>query len=171
MVKNRLRVPYGVYFTKIPYASTAPLWRPAGGRSKSYNKSCFLNFVRCPVKCRYSLKFHGARTRCFVGSIRVEWNQPGTGRSIGVSTHRTSTGRFIFLKIVRIERRPSRHRTRRKKLKIVRWFANSWNCKAAVVFVTIAELKAEQAHQRAIGRIDGQSRMGTTMKNQNELTW
>jgi len=60
MVTNHLRAPYGVYFTKID--STEPVRRQAGGRKNRTIFIIFLDIVRCPVKFRYYLKFHSART-------------------------------------------------------------------------------------------------------------
>jgi len=62
--KNRtiLRSPYGA--------------RPAAGRIVPFFIKC-LDIVRCPVKLRNYLKFHGAR---LVGSTRIKWHRPGTVR-------------------------------------------------------------------------------------------
>jgi len=43
MVTNHLRAPYGVYFTKKSYDSTAPVRRPAGGRK---NRTIFYHVFR-----------------------------------------------------------------------------------------------------------------------------
>ena len=62
MVTNHLRAPYGVYFTnnrtilRRPYGA-----RPAAGRIVRFF-TILLDIVRCPVKFRYYLKFHGAHT-------------------------------------------------------------------------------------------------------------
>jgi len=59
MVTNHLRAPYGVYFPKQSYDSTAP------GRRQEESYVFFVNFldiIRCPVKFSHYLKFHGART-------------------------------------------------------------------------------------------------------------
>jgi len=52
--------------------------RPAAGRIVRFF-IIFLDIVRCPVKLRYSLKFHGA-VRHLVASLRVKWHRPGTLR-------------------------------------------------------------------------------------------
>jgi len=78
MVTNHLRAPYGVYFTinrtilRRPYGA-----RPAAGRIVRYF-IIFLDIVRCPVKFRYYLKFHGARTafgRVIEGKITSDKRQ------------------------------------------------------------------------------------------------
>ena len=62
MVTNHLRAPYGVYFTKNRTILQRPYGaRPAAGRIVPFFIN-FLDIVRCPVKFRYYLKFHGART-------------------------------------------------------------------------------------------------------------
>ena len=43
MVTDHLRAPYGVYFTKKSYDSTAPVRCPAGGRK---NRTIFYHFLR-----------------------------------------------------------------------------------------------------------------------------
>ena len=61
MVTNHLRAPYGVYFTKNRTILRRPYGpRPAAGRIVRFF-IIFLDIVRCPVKFRYYLKFHGAR--------------------------------------------------------------------------------------------------------------
>jgi len=117
MVTNHLRTPYGVYFTKKnrtilrrPYGA-----RPAAGRIVRFF-IIFLDIVRCPVKFRYYLKFHGARTafgRVTEGKITSAGHHTVSGRRpAGVCTHRTGTGRLLFnIYIVRFQRRPSGHRT------------------------------------------------------------
>jgi len=112
MVTNHLRAPYGVYFTK----NRTILRRPAGGRK---NRTIFINFldiVRCPVKFRYYLIFHGARTafgRVNEGKMTSAGHRTVPGRRpAGVCTHRTGTGRYLFkIYIVRFQRCPSGHRT------------------------------------------------------------
>ena len=113
---NHLRAPYGVYFTKNRTILRRPYGaRPAAGRIVRF----FINFVdivRCLVKLRYYLKFHGARTA--FGKVN-EGKMTSAGhrtvprrRPAGVCTHRTDTGRFLFeIYIVRIQRCPSGHRT------------------------------------------------------------
>jgi len=57
MVTNHLQAPYGVCFTKN--RTNLRAWSAAGRIVR-----CFINFldiVRCPVKFRYYLKFHGPR--------------------------------------------------------------------------------------------------------------
>jgi len=49
-------------FHKQSYISTTPVRRPAGGRKKRTILGQLLDIVRCPVKFRHYLKFHGART-------------------------------------------------------------------------------------------------------------
>jgi len=62
MVTNHLRAPYGVYFTKNRTILRRPYGaRPAAGRIVRFFIN-FLDIVRCPVRFRYYLKFHGART-------------------------------------------------------------------------------------------------------------
>jgi len=112
MVTNHLRAPYGVYFTK----NRTILRRPAGGRKNRTIFDHFLDIVRCPVKFRYYLKFHGARTafgRVIGGKMTSVGHRTVPGRRpAGVCTHRTDTGRFLFkIYIVRFQRFPSRHRT------------------------------------------------------------
>jgi len=69
MVTNHLRAPYDVYFTKNRTILRRPYGaRPAAGRILRFF-IIFLDIVRCPVKFRYYLKFHGARTA--FGSLRV----------------------------------------------------------------------------------------------------
>ena len=116
MVTNHLRTPYGVYFTK----NRTILRRPYGARPAAVRiVRVFINFldiVRCPVKFRYYLKFHGARTA--FGRVNEDKmtsaghrTMPGR-RPAGVCTHRTGTGRFLFkINIVRFLRFPSGHRT------------------------------------------------------------
>ena len=111
MVTNHLRAPYGVYFTqnrtilRRPYGA-----RPAAERIVQFF-IIFLDIVRCPVKFRYYLIFHGARTafgRVIEGKIT---SVPGR-RPASVFIHWTGTGRFLFnIYIVRFQRRPSGHRT------------------------------------------------------------
>jgi len=89
--------------------------RTAPGRRQEKSYECFMNFldiVRCPVKLRHYLKFHGART-AFSRVIEGKWHRPGTvRRPAGVCTHRTGTGRFLFkIQIVWFQRCPSGHRT------------------------------------------------------------
>jgi len=84
--------------------------RTAPGRrqEKSYEFFIiFLDIVRCPVKLRHYLKFHGARM-AFSRVIEGKWHRPGTiRRPAGVCTHRTGTGRFLFkIQIVRFQRCP-----------------------------------------------------------------
>jgi len=101
MVINHLRAPCGVYFTKKSYDSTAPVRCPAGGRKNRTIFYYFLDIVRCPVKFRYYLKFHGARTafgRIIEGKITSAGHRTVPGRRpAGVFTHRTGTGRFLFI--------------------------------------------------------------------------
>jgi len=62
MVTNHLRAPYGVYFTKNLTILRSPYGaRPAAGRIVRIFIN-ILDIVRCPVKFRYNLKFHGARS-------------------------------------------------------------------------------------------------------------
>jgi len=44
------------------YDSMAPIRHPAGGMKNRTMFYQFLDIVQCPVKFRYNLKFHGART-------------------------------------------------------------------------------------------------------------
>jgi len=72
----------------------------------------FLDIVRCPVNFRYYLKFYGARTafgRVIEGKITSAGYRTVPGRRpVGVFTHRTGTGRFLFnIYIVRFQRRAS----------------------------------------------------------------
>ena len=116
MITNHLRAPYGVYFTKNRTILRRPYGaRPAAGRIVRFF-IIFLDIVRCPVKFRYYLKFHGARTafgRVIKGKITSAGHRTVPGRRpAGVFTHRTGTGRFLFnIYIVRFQRRPSGHRT------------------------------------------------------------
>ena len=90
MVTNHLRAPYGVYFTKNRTILRRPCGaRPAAGRIVRFFIK-FLDIVRCPVKFRYYLKFHGARTafgRVNEGKITSTGHRTGTGRC--PSGHRT----------------------------------------------------------------------------------
>jgi len=62
MVTNHLRAPYGVYFAKKRTILRRPYGaRLAAGRNVQFF-IIFLDIVRCPVKFRSYLKFHGART-------------------------------------------------------------------------------------------------------------
>ena len=74
--------------------------RPAAGRIVRFVYH-FLDIVRCPVKFRYYLKFHGARTafgRVIEGKITSAGHRTVPGRRpAGVFTHRTGTGRFLFI--------------------------------------------------------------------------
>jgi len=120
MVTNHLRAPYGAYFTKNSILRFVRFYdaRTAPGRrqEESYDFWSFLDIVRCPVKFRYYLKFHGARTG--FGRV-IEGKMTSAGhramherRPAGVCTHRTGTGRFSFkIYIVRFQRCPSGHRT------------------------------------------------------------
>jgi len=83
MVTYHLRAPYGVYFTKIRFygARTAPGWR----QEESYDFYHFLDIVRYPVKLRYYLKFHGARTA--FGRVN--------GGKMTSAGHRTVPGRHL----------------------------------------------------------------------------
>jgi len=112
MVTNHLRAPYGVYFIKyrtiLRRLYGAP---PAAGRIVRF-LNIFWDIVRCPVKLRYYLKFHGARTA--FGWV-IEGKMTSTGhrtvpgrRPTGVCTHWTGTGRFLFKNfIVRFQRCPT----------------------------------------------------------------
>jgi len=116
MVTNHLRAPYGVYFTQNRTILRSPYGaRPAAGRIVRFVIN-FLDIVRCPVKFRYYLKFHGARTafgRVNEGKITSAGHRTVPGRRpAGVCTHRTGTGRFLFkIYLVRFQRCPSGHRT------------------------------------------------------------
>jgi len=116
MVTNHLRAPYGVYFTKNctilrrPYGA-----RPAAGRIVRFFINS-LDIVRCPLKFRFYLKFHGARTafgRVNKGKMTSAGHRTVPGRRpAGVCTHRMGTGRFLFkIYIVRFHRCPYGHRT------------------------------------------------------------
>ena len=96
--------------------------RPAAGRIVRF-LIIFLDIVRCPVKFRYYLKFHGTRTafvRVIEGKMTSAGHRTVSGRRpAGVCTHRTGTGRFL-LKIFSydsngahpgIARCPAGHRT------------------------------------------------------------
>jgi len=101
VVTNHLRAPNGVYFTKnrtilrIPYSA-----RPAAGRIVRFLIN-FLDIVRCSVKFRNYLKFHGARTafgRVNEGKMTSAGHRTVPGRRpAGVCTHRTDNGRFLFI--------------------------------------------------------------------------
>jgi len=116
MVTNHLRAPYGVYFTK----NRTILRRPYGARPAAWRIVRFfyqvLDIVRCPVKFRYYLKFHGARTafgRVNEGKMTSDGHRTVPGRRpVGVCTHRTGTGRFLCkIYIVGFQRCPVGHRT------------------------------------------------------------
>ena len=77
--------------------------RPAAGRIVRF-LIILLDIVRCPVKFRYYLKFHGAHTafgRVIEGKMTsaghrtVSWQH-----SAGVCTHRTGTVRFLSFEIL-----------------------------------------------------------------------
>ena len=114
MVTNYLRAPYGVYFTNVRFhgARTAP-----GRRQEIWcDFLSFLDIVRCPIKYRYYLNFHSARTafgRVIEGKMTSAWHRTvPRRRPAGVCTHRTGTGQFLFkIYIVRFQRCPSGHRT------------------------------------------------------------
>ena len=112
MVTNHLRAPYGVYFTKDRTILRRPYGaRPAAGRIVRFFIN-FLDIVLCPVKFRYYLKFHGARTafgRVNEGKITSAGHHTVPGqRPAGVCTHRPGTRRFLFkIYIVRFQRCPS----------------------------------------------------------------
>jgi len=86
MVTNHLRRPYGA--------------RPAAGRIVRFF-IIFLDIVRCPVKFRYYLKFHGARTafgRVIEGKITSAGHRTVPGRRpSGVFTHRTAPDDFYLI--------------------------------------------------------------------------
>jgi len=112
MVTNHLRASYGLYFTK----NRTILRRPYGARPAAWRIVRFflsiLDIVRCPVKFRYYLKFHGARTefgRVNEGKMTSAGHRTVPGRRpVGVCTHRTGTGRFLFnIYIVGFQRCPS----------------------------------------------------------------
>jgi len=112
MVKNRLRAPLGVDFTKYRTILRRPYGaRSAAGRIVRFSID-FLDIVRCPVKFRYYLKFHGARTafgRVNEGKMTSAGHRTVPGRRpAGVCTHRTGTGRFLFK--IYIVRFPVGHR-------------------------------------------------------------
>ena len=124
MVTNHLRAPYGVYFTK----NRTILRRPYGARSAAGRiVRFFINFldiVRCPVKFRYYLKSHGARTafgRVNGGKMTSAGNRTVPGRRpAGVCTHRPGTGRCLFkIYIVRFQRCPAGHRTMSDKRQVL----------------------------------------------------
>ena len=82
--------------------------RPAAGRIVRF-LNIFLDIVRCPVKFRYYLKFHGARTafgRVIEGKMTSAGHRTVPGRRpAGIGTHRTGTWRFLFkIFIVRFQR-------------------------------------------------------------------
>ena len=85
MVTNHLRAPYGVYFTKNRTILRRPYGaRPAAGRIVRFFIN-FLDIVRCPVKFRYYLKFHGARTafgRVNEGKMTSAVRCPGGARPV-----------------------------------------------------------------------------------------
>jgi len=94
MVTNHLRAPYGVYFTKKSYESTAPVRRPAGGRK---NRTIFYQFFRHRT---VPGEVHGARTafgwvnegkKTSAGHRTVPGRRPA-----GVCTHLTGTGLFLL---------------------------------------------------------------------------
>ena len=100
MVTNHLRAPYGVYFTKNRTILRSPYGaRPAAGKIVRFFIN-FLDIVRCPVKFRYYLKFHGARTafgRVNEGKVTSAGHRTvPRRRPAGVCIHRTGTGRFFF---------------------------------------------------------------------------
>jgi len=112
MVTNQLRAPYGVYFTKNRTILRRPYGAlPAAGRIVRFFINV-LDIVRCPVKFRYCLKFHGARTAFGTvneGKMASAGHRTVPGRRpAGVCTQRTGTGRFLFkIYIVRFQRCPS----------------------------------------------------------------
>jgi len=79
------------------YDSTAP------GRRQEESYDILINFldiVRCPVKYRYYLNFHGSRT-AFGKVVECKMTPAGhrtkPGRRLaGVGSHRTDTGQFLF---------------------------------------------------------------------------
>jgi len=87
-------------FHQKSYDYTEPVRRPAGGRKNRTIFYQFLDIVWCPVKFRYYLKFHGARTafgRVNEGKMTSAGHRTVPGRRpTGVCTHRTGTGRFLF---------------------------------------------------------------------------
>jgi len=100
MVTNHLRAPYGVYFTKNctilrrPYGA-----QPAAGRIVRFF-IIFLDIVRCLVKFRYYLKFHGTRTafgRVIEGKMTSAGHRTvSRRRPAGVCTHRPAPDNFCF---------------------------------------------------------------------------
>jgi len=89
MVTNHLRTPYGVYFTtnrtilRRPYGA-----RPAAGRIVRF--FIILDIVRYPVKYRYYLKFHGARTafgRIIEGKMTSAGHRMVPGRARSAFAH------------------------------------------------------------------------------------
>jgi len=87
-------------FHQKSYDSTTPVRRPPGGRKNRAIFDHFLDIVRCPVKLRYYLKFHGART-AFGGSLRVKWHRPVIVRflfNLYVAGHRTMSDKCQELK-------------------------------------------------------------------------
>jgi len=91
MVTNHLQAPYCVYNTKIrTILRRSNGVRPAARRIVRYLIN-FVDIVRCPVKFRYYLKFHGARTA--FGRV-IEGKMTSAGHPAGVCTHRTGSGRF-----------------------------------------------------------------------------
>ena len=77
--------PYGVFLTKNRTILRRPYGaRPAAGRIVRFFYQ-FLDIVRCPVKLRHYLKFHGARSA--FGRV-IEGKMTSTG-------HRTASGRRL----------------------------------------------------------------------------
>ena len=88
MVKNHQHAPYGVFFTKKRTILRRPYGaRSAAGRTVRFFLS-FLDTVRCPVKFRCYLKFHGARTAF---SRVIEGIMTSAGHRVYIKTHRCST--------------------------------------------------------------------------------
>ena len=93
MVTNHLRAPYGVFFTKNRTILRRPYGaQPATGRIVRFF-IIFLDIVRCPVKFRHYLKFHGAHTafgRIIEGKMTSAGHHTAPGRRLHTSDgHRT----------------------------------------------------------------------------------
>ena len=99
MVTNHLWAPYGVCSSKNRMIRRRPYGaRPSAGRIVRFFIN-FLDIVRCPVKFRYYLRFHGARTafgRVNEGKMTSAGHRTVPGRRpAGVCTYQTGTGRFF----------------------------------------------------------------------------
>ena len=118
----------------------------------------FLDIVRCPVKFRYFLKFHSARTafgRVNEGKMTSAGHHTVPGRCpAGVCTHRTGTGRFLFkIYIVGFQRCPYGHRPMFYESNCHQWEARCFCRRTYCIYIDISFLKTKNIHTNNLFRL------------------